>query len=237
MPKYSIIIPTLTKDEDHLHVLQECMESIKKNSKDYELILVDDGSTWQTWEDFDAWDNFVEFDILIQHTKNKGIASSWNDGIKIARGEYIAIVNDDITVQEGWLDKLRMALEEDDDNMVSAPGLLHPDANASGIIEDYQWYPGYCFMLKRETIDKIGLFDEQFSPFNFEDTDYWTRVLSWGGKLVRNYNTNITHREGHVLHTLEYEKVSEENKKKFIEKHGFDPIPVFYYGAPAPWII
>lgn len=235
--KYSIIIPTLTQTEEHLEVLQECIKSVHENSgdpKDYEIILIDDGSTYQTWEDFDAWDNFVSFDILVQHTKNKGIPCSWNDGIKIARGEYIAIINDDITVQEGWLDKLRQALEDEDENMVSAPG-VEGKSVGSGIEEDYQWFPGYCFMLKRETIDKIGLFDEQFSPFNYEDTDYWTRVLKAGGKLVRNYSTTITHKEGHVLHTLKYDEVSETNKQKYIAKHGFDPIPVFYQGQSHDW--
>lgn len=233
--KYSVVIPTLTKTEEHLKVLQECVESVEKSSKDYELIVVDDGSTW-TEKDW-GWEigNYIGYDKLITHSKNIGIPTSWNDGIKIARGEYITIINDDITVQAGWLDKLRQALEDEDENMVSAPGLFHADANATGIVQDYKWFPGYCFMLKRETIDKIGLFDEQFSPFNYEDTDYWTRVLKSGGKLVRNYSTMITHKEGHVLHTLDYDKVSEESKAKFVAKHRFEPIPVFYGWAKGPW--
>jgi O-antigen biosynthesis protein len=223
--KYSVVLPTLTKTEEHLQVLQKCVESIRANSKDYELIVIDDGS---------SMDIGNIGDIMITHDLNKGIAPSWNEGILKAQGEYIAIVNDDIVVREGWLDKLRVALEDDDRNMVSAPGVEGQDYGM-GIIEDYLWFPGYCFLISKDTVQKIGYFNEKYVPFNYEDTDYWTRVLQSGGKLVRNYSTIITHIGGDVLHKLNYNEVSERNKRLFIEEHHFDPIPVFYEGAPHDW--
>lgn len=228
--KYSIVLPTYTNTKEHLKIFWECLMSVHANSNDAEIILVNDGSLFS--ENIEKSKSLIT--TLVEHSTNKGIPVSWNDGLKIARGEYIVVINDDITVTKGWLDKLRMALEDDDSNFVAAPGVKGKQ-NGHGIEENYQWYPGYCFMVKRATIDQIGFFDEQFSPFNFEDTDYWTRVLMAGKKLVRNYSTTITHHEGHVLHTLKYEQVSERNKKKFINKWGFDPIPVFYYGKEAPW--
>lgn len=224
--KYSIVIPTLTKDEDHARVLQECLMSVREYSgdqKDYEIIIINDASPYNI--ETLSWNA----DTYVRRLENKGIPVSWNEGIKLSHGDYVAIINDDIVVEEGWLDKLRQALEFDDEYFVAAPGVAGQE-NGEGIEEDYQWFPGYCFMMEANTISKIGLFDEQFSPFNFEDTDYWTRILQYRGKLVRNYKTTIKHREGHVLHTLEYDKVSAENKAKFITKHGFDPIPVFYEG-------
>lgn len=227
--KYSIVIPTLTRTQEHKKVLEETLSTVGvANSLGCETILIDDGSTE------DISDLYPQVHKIIIHRKNQGIAPSWNDGIKIANGDYVVVINDDITVEIGWLDKLRQALEDEDENMVSAPGVIGKQ-NGVGIEQDYLWFPGYCFMLSRKTIDTIGLFDEQFVPFNFEDTDYWTRVLDSGGKLVRNYNTTIKHHEGHVLHTLNYDDVSEENKKKFIAKHGFDPIPVFYHGQSHDW--
>lgn len=224
--KYSIIIPSLTNTKEHNKVLEECLESVTKNSEDYEIILVDDGSSVDL--------SYYPVDVYIHHKTNKGIAVSWNDGIKIARGTFITIINDDITVEEGWLDKLRMALEDEHNNKVAAPGVAGQN-NGTGIEESYQWFPGYCFMMRSIDFDSFGLFDEQFSPFNFEDTDMWTRLLQRGYNLVRNYSTTITHKEGHVLHTLDYDEVSEKNKRLFIAKHGFDPVPVFYRGAKAPW--
>lgn len=229
--KYSIVIPTLTNTLDHANILYKCIETIRENSgdsKDYELIIVNDGSP------LNIEPTTFNADMYIRRRENKGIATSWNDGIKIARGEYIAIVNDDITVQKGWLEALSNALDFDEDYFVSAPA-VQGQTYGIGIEENHDWFPGYCFMLKRETIDTMGLFDEQFTPFNYEDTDYWTRVLKSGKKLVRNYTTEITHIGGDVLHKLKYDEVSTINKEKFVKKHGFDPIPVFYEGAPLPW--
>ena len=225
MPIHSIIIPTLTKTDTHFMVLMEAIGSIQDNSHDYELIIVDDGSP------IDIGDVRFECDFYLRHKTNKGIAVSWNDGIRLAHGKYITIVNDDITVEKGWLDKLRVALEDDDDNWVAAPGVRGKE-NGTGIVQDFQWFPGYCFMVEKAFFDTYGLFDERFSPYNFEDTDMWTRVLKEGKKLVRNYSTTITHREGHVLHTLDYDIINKQNHEKFIEKWGFDPIPVFYNNKP-----
>jgi GT2 family glycosyltransferase len=224
--KYSIIIPVYCNKEDHIQVVKNTVDSIRANSEDYELIIIDD------YGEYNA--AFANADVLIQQEKNSGIAPAWNAGLKAAKGEFLVVVNDDITVQKGWLDKLRQALEFDDTYMVSAPG-VEGKINGTGIEENRFWFPGYCFMLTRKTLETIGYFDEQFTPFNYEDTDYWTRVFMAGGKLVRNYSATIQHLEGSVLHTLKYEEVSENNKKKFIDKWGFDPIPVFYYGAPGPW--
>ena len=216
--KYSIIIPSLTKTQEHLGVLLECIDSVNKHSVGSELILVDDGSI----NGLSAIEGVTKY---IKHDQNKGIAPSWNDGIKASTGEYVVVINDDIKVPWGWLQGLRVALK--DGLEVVGPGVSHQNAS-EGIIESYKWFPGYCFMMKRSTFDTIGEFDEQFTPFNYEDTDYWTRVLKAGGKLKRNFDVQIDHKEGDVLHTLDYEGVSKVNKEKFIKKWGFDPIPVFY---------
>jgi GT2 family glycosyltransferase len=208
----------------HVPVLADTVASVKETREpDSEVILIDDGSSIEL-EGFQ-----YEVDTFVRRRQNRGIAASWNEGLKLARGEYIAIINDDIIVNQGWLDKLRQALEFEDDYWISAPG-VEGQQNGVGIEESYQWFPGYCFMLKREVLDTIGLFDEQFSPFDYEDTDYWTRVLQQGKKLVRNYSTTIKHVGGHVLHTLDYDNVNNVNNAKFQTKWGFDPIPVFYYG-------
>jgi GT2 family glycosyltransferase len=226
--KYSIVIPSLTKDEEHKKVLETCLKSVSLNSDSCEVILVDDGSPVDIT-------GYNEVDKYLRHDPNRGIARSWNDGCVMAEGEYVAIINDDITVQKGWLDKLANALDFDTDYWVAAPGVTGKQTG-TGIEEDYKWFPGYCFMLKKETLVSMGGFDEQFSPFNYEDTDMWTRILQLGAKLVRNYSTEITHLEGHVLHTLAYEEVSEKNRRLFVAKHGFDPIPIFYGDKEGPWV-
>lgn len=222
--KYSVIVSTYCNNKDQYQNLIATLQSIRKNSpSDIELILVNDGSQYTE----EALAN-LSVDIYLRHGQNKGIPATWNDGMKVARGEYLVICNDDIVVEEGWLEKLRVALEDDPDNWIAAPA-VKDSSKGHGIVQDYQWFPGYCFMMSAKVPQIIGYFDEQFAPFDFEDTDYWTRVLSAGKQLVRNYSTTIQHVGGHVLHTLDYDKVNEINNAKFQKKWGFDPIPVFYY--------
>jgi len=209
--KYSIVMPVLLRDPAHKEVLQATIASVREKSTDYELIIVDDGSPFAT--------GFLkeEADIYIRHNKNMGIAPSWNDGVAVARGEYVVVINDDILVPHQWLEKLAE---------VNLNGISSPNNGYDGV-SAYKWYPGYCFCLSRYAIEKIGRFDEQFVPFNFEDTDYWTRALKDNVPMVRA-DFNVWHKEGDVIHKLKYDEVSKENHEKFIKKHGFGPQPYFF---------
>lgn len=226
--KFSIICPIyIYKKEGHL-VAQECLDSVLRYSHDYELIIVDDASPLYTG------DLLSQADIVIKHNKNKGLAPSWNDGLKIARGDYLVAINSDIEVCEGWLDEMKKAMDTLEGD-ICGPSVEHlpNDPTQPG----YQWFPGSCFMLKRKTIETIGYFDESFAPFNYEDLDYWTRILKAGLRMVRAYNVFIKHKEGITVHSLNYKEQDKINKQKFIKKWGFDPIPVFCGGEEFPtWL-
>jgi len=232
--RYSVIMPVLLREQQHRVVVESCLKSIEANSKDYELIIIDDGSSLMT--------GFLrdEATTYIRHKENMGIAPSWNDGIKLARGEYLAIVNDDIVVHEDWLEGLRRPFLELENVGVTAPAVLHIP-HSEGIVEDFTWFPGFCFMFNRNTMKKVaeldkernwgmlGVFDERFVPYNGEDVDFWERNLMSGLKLFRNYNVIINHREGDVIHALgNYEKRSKEANEQFTKKHGFDPVAKYY---------
>lgn len=226
--KHSIVMPCLFRREEHKEIVQRCIDTIKAFSSDYELIIVDDGSPLDT--------TFLkeQADVYVRSSKPRGIAYGWNDGIKLARGEYIAIINDDITARPGWLEAMTVPFGE----MLfgaTAPGVEKLPAG-QGIVENRVWFPGSCFMLTQETIKAVGYFDEQFAPFNYEDVDYWTRIYKAGGKLYRNYAIEVGHAEGDVIHKIENShQVDSENRQKYLKKWGFDPIPVFYQGEKLPW--
>lgn len=215
-------MPMLYRDVEHFPMIKRTINSVLKYSKGYEFIIVDDGSPF--WEDY-LDDNAP--DVLIQHKENLGIAPSWNDGMAMARGEFIAVINDDIEVCEGWLEGMKECFEKDVLCGVSAPAVEHMPRK-EGTMDDKIWFPGSCFMLSKNTIKIIGYFDEQFVPFNCEDVDYWTRLTKNGLKMMRNYDIFVKHAEGDVLHKLDYKSVDNENIKKLINKWGYDPRPQFY---------
>lgn len=215
---FSVVMPVYYRDTEHYPMLIRTMESVLKHSKDFEFIIVDDGST----------QSFTHSaDVLIRHVKNLGIAPSWNDGIAMARGNFIAVINDDIEVCEGWLEGMKKCFDEEPLCGVSAPAVEHMPRK-KGIMEDKIWFPGSCFMLFKGTVEAIGYFDEQFVPFNCEDVDYWARLTESGMKMMRNYDIFIKHAEGDVLHKLDYKQVDNKNIEKLINKWGCDPRPQFY---------
>ena len=79
---------------------------------------------------------------------------------------------------------------------------------------------GFCLLIKREVINKVGLLDEQFFPGNFEDDDYCMRRLEAKYKLVLSKDTFI-HHFGNISfknNDLDYKKILRKNKEKFKKK-------------------
>ena len=56
---------------------------------------------------------------------------------------------------------------------------------------------GFCYLVKKSVIDKVGLLDERFTPGNFEDNDLSLRILLEGYKLLLCKNVFIHHLEVH----------------------------------------
>lgn len=212
-------------------MVEKCITFIKTFSKDYELIVVDDCSPLHA-------DYLKEqADVYIRHEDtNKGCAVSWNDGLRAAKGKYLVVISDDVFVNEGWLECMKNALSLFPNALASMPRVTNMPAGLQPE-ECRTWIPASCFMLRRECLDIVGYFDEQFHPYNYEDVDYWTRIFKSGHTVARDYSVSVQHLEGQVIHSFEEaDVVDKQNRKKYLEKWGFDPIPVLYHGtAKFPW--
>ena len=102
MPKVSIIVPVFNSER----FLPKCLESIlRQTMSDFELILVNDGSTDGSAE---ICKGFVESDkrVRVIHQVNSGAASARNSGMKDAKGEYIAFCDSDDIVSPMWLERM-----------------------------------------------------------------------------------------------------------------------------------
>ena len=220
-PLFSIVVLIYHRTQDLVDMAMDCVASVKNSSMDYELIIVDNCSTVRS----DYWEKNA--DTYIRFNQNMGISHGWNQGIKAARGKYIAIINDDIKVHSGWLGAMKEGMDQPNAGMCN-PHVEHLPAGM-GIVENYKWPSGSCFMLTQDVVSKVGYFDEDtFFPAQFEDTDYWTRLYKAGLKIYTNYHLTVQHLEGQTDNAPDISSHFEENKKRFIEKHQFDPLPIFY---------
>ena len=112
MPKVSIIIPVYNVN----NYVGDCITScLNQSFNDIEVIIVDDGSNDGSSETIDTfrYDNRVE----IIHKSNEGVVAARNDGLKIAKSEYVFFVDGDDNLPENAIEKLYTCLE------------LHPDAD------------------------------------------------------------------------------------------------------------
>lgn len=221
MPKYSVVVLIFHRTQELVDMAKDCIASIKNNSEDYELIIIDNGSEngspmyWQS-----------QADVYVRLSKNRGIAPAWNIGLKLARGKFIAVCNDDILVGKGWLEKMSAAHDLPQAGATALQVQNLPQD--TGVVDTKRWLPGSCFMLKQKTIEKVGYFDERFFPAQFEDVDYWHRMFQVGLKYYVDHSFTIQHKESQTLKAPDIGGHYEANKKLFIEKWGFDPIPVYY---------
>lgn len=105
MIKLSIIVP-IYNAQNHL---KKCIESIiNQTEKDIEIILIDDGSTDDSLKICNEYQR-KDFRINVIHQNNSGVSIARNQGIKIAKGEYIGFVDSDDWID---LDMFKRLLEE-----------------------------------------------------------------------------------------------------------------------------
>ena len=109
-PLFSIVVPVFNLEEQ----IEKCIESLRQQTmNDYEIILVDDGSTDRSYE---ICRRFAAEDTRIQAVSqpNGGVSKARNTGIRLARGKYIVFVDGDDYVERDYLKDLSEADEDAD---------------------------------------------------------------------------------------------------------------------------
>ena len=212
--------PALMPNNYDPNMMRDLVDSIIENTDNYELIFIDNGSTVdESWvKDYGTYHRFE---------KNEGISNGWNKGISLASNEHIIILGDDTIVSPNWVEEMLKAISMPDAGVatVHVEGMPYGE----GIRESWRWFPGACFMLSKKTLEKVGYFDwKTFYPCNWEDADYWVRVMAHGLKLYTNYAVTVQHRMGATLHVDDLSGPFEKLRQAFIKKHGFDCQPYLY---------
>lgn len=116
MPKVSIIIPVYNAQK----VIEKCVMSIlKQEYKDFELLLMDDGSKDNSPQLLDELAS-LDTRIRVVHKKNSGVSNTRNEGIALAKGEYIQFLDADDWMSTNATKELVRAMEENDVDLVVA---------------------------------------------------------------------------------------------------------------------
>lgn len=183
----SIVIPLYNQ----LEYTKLCLESLQSTlNVPAEIILVDNASTDGTADYLKTLSRVT----VISNNENLGFAGACNQGIQVAAGEWVVVLNNDVIVAPGWLEGLLEAAEYWKLSMVTPAireGEYAYDINAYAqeltgrmkrVIRRGR-VNGICFMAHRSVFDTIGLFDEKFRIGQYEDKDLFLRATRAGFAL------------------------------------------------------
>jgi len=232
--KTSIIIPHLNT----LEYLISCINSIRQNTNDYEIIVVDNGTN----ENKELLKHFLEHSNvkkIIYNDTNLGFSKANNQGAKIAEGEYLCFLNSDTIVKKGWLEELYKTL--DSHNNCGAVGPLgNPKSSIINGNEIFfnqyrgqyrkdrkvDMLIGFCILISKKLFNDIGCWDEDFKIGNFEDNYLSYKIFSKGYELWISSKSKVLHRKpGRTFYanninwaeSMEYNQEIIKNKIKLLK--------------------
>jgi GT2 family glycosyltransferase len=238
-PLVSVIILNYNGLKNFRDILEECIRSVLNTDyPNFEVLFVDNAST-------DESVDFIKKKFggdtrlrIIQNERNLGFAEGNNIGIKNARGEYIAILNNDTKVDARWLKELVKVLEDttigaaqskllqlQNPNLIDcAGGFIDPfghahergrgqEASKYDKIDEIFYAKGAGLIIKRKILKHIGYFDPIAFVY-YDETDLCWRVWLNGYKVVYVPTSIVYHAQGSTA-----SKMSEHVLRYFVTRN------------------
>ncbi|RLE45795.1 MAG: glycosyl transferase family 1, partial [Candidatus Methanomethylicota archaeon] len=202
-----IIIPVWNQ----LELTKDCIEHIVRNTHyPYRLVIIDNGSQQETREYLEELSRSNNPPVtLIRNQTNLGFVKAVNQGLKASNADYVCLLNNDVLVSKGWLDEMIGVA-----NRQAGIGIVNPDSSEEADTDladnllgyraqsrkpyqgDYieiMGAMGFCMLIKREVIDRIGILDEIFGIGGYDDMDYSRRAWQAGYKCVKARGAYVIH--------------------------------------------
>lgn len=207
-PKISIIVPVYKVEK----YLQKCVDSILNQTfKEFELILVNDGSTDRC---IDICNKYSREDnrIKVIHKENGGLSSARNAGIEVAKGKYIAFVDSDDYINRNMY-------------KILYENAIKTDADISMCNFKYVYEKDYVNINEDIKNDNYLIFNNIEALNQLYTSDNVQFVVAWNKLYKRNLFTHLRYDEGRI-HEDEFiiHKLLYKNKKIV-----YTDLPLYYY--------
>lgn len=200
-----------------LTYVRACIDNVIKytDKKLYTLWLLDDGSDGKTQEYLEQVARCFKHVRLIRNTENLGFVKNCNNGFARTDAEWLLLLNSDVLVTPGWLERLLECGNSADNiaavnpltnqasqiNVPMAPGCSYLTVNelfssrplASGY-PDIVTGVGFCMLLRRSSLSEQGLFDEIYGKGYCEESDLCMRLTTSGYRVVVNPQVYVYHK-------------------------------------------
>ena len=233
---------------NNVELTKQCIESIfsRTTYPNYEVIVVDNASS-------DGAEDMLR-QMQIQHAmikviinkSNRGFAAANNQGIALAEGKYIVLLNNDTVVTHDWLEAMLRHLQSENVGMVgpvtnSIGNEAKIDTNYLNLEQMHDFASRYtlahagrhfdismlamfCVAMRRDVFNEIGALDEMFGLGMFEDDDYSRRMHVADYRTVCAEDAFVHHYGqasfGKLIETGEYQAIWDRNQAYFESKWG-----------------
>lgn len=225
LPLVSIIIINFNGKQ----VLFDCLKSIEKlKYENFEVILVDNGSIDGSIASVESLRIGNSELKIIRNKQNVGFAPANNQGVKISKGEFVLLLNNDTKVSPSLLEKMVKKMQSDPSIGAMQPKIYLMDKpnyldntgsflNITGFSNHWGFgkkdaeefahereifaAKGACLFTRRSLINKIGLFDRDFVSY-FEESDFCWRVWLAGFRVIYFPDAFIYHKLGFTSKNL-----------------------------------
>ena len=214
--------------------IQKCIESVlSQNFQDFELIIIDDGSTDDSKEIINQYETNKK--VFIVYQKRKGLNVSNNVAIRQSRGEYIIRLDADDWLAKNALGVLSKYLDKQKNRALVFPDYYEVDEEGKIIkrIKRHNFDKvslldrpahGACTMIRKKYLKEIGMYDESFSCQ--DGYDIWIRLIHKFkvGNInkplffYRRHSENLTNNNNRIFNTrslITKKFIKKTYKKKF----------------------
>ncbi len=212
MPKFSIIIVSY-KSKNDIERNIACLN--EQTYKDFETILIDNNSP----ENGISIEQTETVNVFVQNQENAGFAKANNQGAKLAKGQWLILLNPDAFPAPNWLAEINKAIEKykDCENfgclqmLDGEPNMLDGAGDCFSIfgiawrgghrkpipknIEDGEVFAscGAASIWKKSRYEDLGGFEESYGSY-YEDVDLGFRHRLEGGKCIQLANAIVSHK-------------------------------------------
>jgi GT2 family glycosyltransferase/glycosyltransferase involved in cell wall biosynthesis/outer membrane murein-binding lipoprotein Lpp len=244
VPRVSVVVVTY----NNIELTKACLASIVEysNHENLQIIVVDNASADGTPALLTDWVSQGENRKIILNDDNRGFAAANNQGLAIADGEFLVLLNNDTFVTPGWIRTMYRHLERN-----KSVGIVGPVTNNIGNeakiqiayqnmeemqveaakytlshigkLQPIQTVAFFCVMFPRKVYEDVGPLDEAFGRGFFEDDDYCRRIEQLGLTIACAEDVFIHHHLSasfNKLKSADRQALFDQNKATYEAKWG-----------------
>ncbi len=218
---------------NQLPVIRPCLESLfRTTTVPSRLLLVDNGSEPEVRAFLRGIrpQGSIQEVVLLQNETNEGFPRGMNRGLRASTAPYACLLNNDLVFASGWLEEL-LAVAEAHPEI----GVLNPTSSTFGNVPaagvsleahaarlrerrgefvEVGMCIGFCLLIRRAALDRVGLLSEDVDRMFFEDEDFCVRAQQAGYRCVVASGSYVYHAEHQSVRLVpEREALFQKNRR------------------------